>query len=232
MNFPTGTERDAIIASIVAMLQDDVASGAIPANVADWDGLRGHVDPNEYTIQAVGDDWESTDEWYDWAREVENDAFAAFSAARGPRNDVTVNMCVVALVKLVTEKYLGVNPTGGAVLEVEPDQATALAFIHDNDLIFDITAGCGLTATDFVARPDLAGRVEAEAARRIAQFQADGFYEVPIEDVLPGEELDQGVFVARGEPTGKQGPGTWNIRLQSGAYTESRGARVRVWSGR
>ena len=51
-----------------------------------------------------------------------------------------------------------------------------------------------------------------------------------IEDCVPGDRLDMGVFVCIGPRAAGQGPNTVNVRLASGYhYTETKGARVRVW---
>lgn len=51
-----------------------------------------------------------------------------------------------------------------------------------------------------------------------------------IEDCIPGDILDQGIFAGIDPREPGQGPGTVNVRLSDGLhYTESAGARVRVW---
>jgi hypothetical protein len=52
-----------------------------------------------------------------------------------------------------------------------------------------------------------------------------------IEEVLPGDILDMGTFVGIDPRTEGQGPNTVNVALEGGDhYTETAGARVRVWT--
>jgi hypothetical protein len=52
-----------------------------------------------------------------------------------------------------------------------------------------------------------------------------------IEEVQTGDLLDMGTFVGIDPRTDTQGPNTVNVALEGGVhYTETAGARVRVWS--
>lgn len=54
-----------------------------------------------------------------------------------------------------------------------------------------------------------------------------------IEECIPGDELDMGIFLGIDEKTEGQGENTHNVRIQCAHgirhYTETKNAKVRIW---
>ena len=57
------------------------------------------------------------------------------------------------------------------------------------------------------------------------------FVRVHVDDLVPGMVLDMGTYVERREAMfqGEVNPNTWDMILDRGRYTETRGPVVRVW---